>query len=52
MKITHQRTNEIVRKVLLCKWLNLTPDQVEDLCIEDYNMYSEVILRLEGKSLL
>jgi len=52
MKITHQKTNEIVRKVLLCKWLNLTPDQVEDLNFEDYTLYGEVVVRLESKSVL
>lgn len=52
MKITHSKTNELVRKVLLCKWLNLTPDEVDDLPLEDYHMYSEIVIRLEGKSIL
>jgi len=52
MKITHEKTNEIVRLVLLCKWLNLTPEQVNDMSMKDYELYSEVILRLESKSVL
>jgi hypothetical protein len=52
MKITHEKTNEVVRKVLLCKWLNLTPSEVEDLTLEEYILYGEVIVRLEGKSVL
>jgi len=52
MKITHAKTNELVRKILLCKWLNLNPDEVEDMSLEDYQLYSEVVIRLEGKSIL
>lgn len=52
MKITHEKTNEVVRKVLLCKWLNLKPDEVEDLSLEEYHLYAEVIVRMEGKSVL
>jgi len=52
MKITHTKTNEIVRKVLLCKWLNLKPDEVEDLSLEEFQLYSEVVIRLDGKSVL
>ena len=52
MKISHPKTNEVVRKVLLCKWLNLKPDEVENLSLEEWTLYSEVVVKLEGKSVL
>lgn len=44
--------NKIVNKVTLCKWLNLTPEQVDSLPYEDYLKYSVTIRQLEGKSVL
>jgi hypothetical protein len=30
----------------------MKPDEVDDLTVEEYSLYSEVVVRLEGKSVI
>ncbi len=49
MKIRDPNVNKIIRTLLLCHWLNLTPDEVENLTLEEYMNYSNAALLFETR---
>ena len=42
-KITHEPTIKLVNMFLICKWLNLKPQDIDLLPLEDYKKYCEEV---------